>query len=454
MRDLDSELWSLGLTSGEYVYFDGTNFVGSTPSSSNIGNADLTIDTSGARKLILGGATGSDYFTIKDSTDTTEYFRVEGGGTSTFRGTSSSTINAFQSGGTNNAIFQGYNYSGTRVFLLGQSAQNSFFRMYNSAGATKFDIDGTTGRIDAYQDIEWNGAGSHKMILGGALSTDEFTIRNSADTADFFKVNGVGAVWSDGGTGSDTNTWYGSTVPASYAGSTHQNSAFGDEALDALTTGYQNTAVGYKALTTASTGLGNTAVGQASLRDHNGQYSTAIGWQAGFLSTGSSNTFVGAAAGRSKTGGNSVAIGANALYSSLSGGASTAVGVAAGQDITTGGIDSVFIGKDSGRGVTTGSYNTFIGKKTGLSTTLANHVIISDGQENDALTKDNNDNVWFGDNSALATTATNGFVYVRGGAGVPTGTPATSVTGHVPMYADTTNNKLYIYSGGSWVALN
>ena len=71
-----------------------------------------------------------------------------------------------------------------------------------------------------------------------------------------------------------------------------------------------------------------------------------------------------------------------------------------------------------------------------------------------AINRDANGNIVLGDQSALATTATDGFNYVRGGAGAPTGTPATSITGHVPMYADTTNNKLYIYSGGAWVALN
>lgn len=47
---------------------------------------------------------------------------------------------------------------------------------------------------------------------------------------------------------------------------------------------------------------------------------------------------------------------------------------------------------------------------------------------------------------ALATTATNGFFYTPGGAGVPTGVP-TAFTGRVPMYYDTTNNKLYVYNG-------
>jgi hypothetical protein len=55
--------------------------------------------------------------------------------------------------------------------------------------------------------------------------------------------------------------------------------------------------------------------------------------------------------------------------------------------------------------------------------------------------------------AAVATTATDGFLYIPGCAGAPTGTP-TSQTGRVPLVVDTTNNKLYFYSSGSWVAAN
>jgi hypothetical protein len=51
--------------------------------------------------------------------------------------------------------------------------------------------------------------------------------------------------------------------------------------------------------------------------------------------------------------------------------------------------------------------------------------------------------------TALATNATNGFLYVPACAGTPTGTP-TSNTGTAPIVVDTTNNKLYFYSGGAW----
>jgi len=52
-----------------------------------------------------------------------------------------------------------------------------------------------------------------------------------------------------------------------------------------------------------------------------------------------------------------------------------------------------------------------------------------------------------GPGSALATTATDGFIYVAGGAGPPTGTP-TANTGAIALYYDITNDQLYAYNGG------
>jgi hypothetical protein len=55
--------------------------------------------------------------------------------------------------------------------------------------------------------------------------------------------------------------------------------------------------------------------------------------------------------------------------------------------------------------------------------------------------------------ASLATTATDGFPYIPTCAGVPTGTP-TAITGFAPMVVDSTNNKLYVYVGGAWQAMN
>ena len=57
--------------------------------------------------------------------------------------------------------------------------------------------------------------------------------------------------------------------------------------------------------------------------------------------------------------------------------------------------------------------------------------------------------VVIGNTGANATTATDGYLYVPTCAGTPTGTP-TAFTGKSAVVVDTTNNKLYFYSGGAW----
>ena len=51
--------------------------------------------------------------------------------------------------------------------------------------------------------------------------------------------------------------------------------------------------------------------------------------------------------------------------------------------------------------------------------------------------------------TALATTATTGFAFIPSCAGVPTGVPVAQA-GLVPMVIDSTDNRLYFYSGGAW----
>jgi len=59
---------------------------------------------------------------------------------------------------------------------------------------------------------------------------------------------------------------------------------------------------------------------------------------------------------------------------------------------------------------------------------------------------------WASGAGVLNTTATTGFLYIPTCAGVPTGVPET-ITGRIPLVADTTGNKIYAYLGG-WIALN
>ena len=48
--------------------------------------------------------------------------------------------------------------------------------------------------------------------------------------------------------------------------------------------------------------------------------------------------------------------------------------------------------------------------------------------------------------TAGTTAMTDGFFYIPSAAGAPTGVP-TAISGHVPMYYDTTNNFFYVYNG-------
>lgn len=94
-------------------------------------------------------------------------------------------------------------------------------------------------------------------------------------------------------------------------------------------------------------------------------------------------------------------------------------------------------------------YGMYIGAQTGANgANYGLYVNGASGATTNAAVFVNSGNVVLG-GGALATNATSGFTYIPGGAGTPTGTPDT-FTGAVPLYVDTTNHKLYFYSGGAW----
>jgi hypothetical protein len=49
-----------------------------------------------------------------------------------------------------------------------------------------------------------------------------------------------------------------------------------------------------------------------------------------------------------------------------------------------------------------------------------------------------------------ATTATSGFLWIGSSAGAPTGVPTHAAAGLIPVQADTTNNKLWLYINSAW----
>lgn len=87
--------------------------------------------------------------------------------------------------------------------------------------------------------------------------------------------------------------------------------------------------------------------------------------------------------------------------------------------------------------ITNPAANAYVTSRTDASDY---QIYISGGQK---VTIDTNGNVY---TVAGTTSMTYGFFYIPAAAGAPTGVP-TAVSGRLPMYYDSTNNKFYVYNG-------
>ena len=156
------------------------------------------------------------------------------------------------------------------------------------------------------------------------------------------------------------------------------NTAEGQAALLALTTGAYNTAVGFYSMLDNTTGQFNTAVGAATLLTNTGDSNTAIGTGALFSNTtGEQNTATGALALFFNGGNSNTATGAGALQGNSNGNRNTAVGAAAlitnifGNDNTGTGYQALFFNNK-------GSNNTAMGSQALSSNTADGNTAIGD----------------------------------------------------------------------------
>ena len=141
------------------------------------------------------------------------------------------------------------------------------------------------------------------------------------------------------------------------------NTALGAVTLALNTTAEQNTAIGAGALLSNTTGESNTANGAlALLSNTTGIHNVAVGTNALTANTDASfNTAIGADALASNSmGQENTAVGATALMSNTSGLDNVAVGVGALHDNTTG-ANNIAVGLSAGFNQTTGTNNIYIG---------------------------------------------------------------------------------------------
>ena len=213
-------------------------------------------------------------------------------------------------------------------------------------------------------------------------------------------------------------------------GDVASNTALGESALNANTTGSTNSAVGLAALFSNTTGSNNSAVGHEALRNN---------------TTGGSNSAVGREALRSNTVGSfDSAVGRDALRNNTTGSNNSAVGHQALLNNTTGGNNSA-VGREALLNNTTGSSNSAVGREAGR--------YIADGTTANTVT---NNSVYLGaDTKALASGQTNQIVIGYNAIGLGSNTAVlgndsivtTALKGNVGIGTTSPASKLTVTGG-------
>ena len=241
------------------------------------------------------------------------------------------------------------------------SASGSLVLDLQVGGASMFSVD-KAGNVSTAGTLTVAG----QPLLGGG-SASPFLITNTTPATS----STTGALIVSGGLGVATDSWINSVRVGLGLGAVASNTALGNGALNANTTGASNAASGYNSLHSNTTGSVNTAIGYNALYSNTGgNFNTAGGSGALYSNTsGSSNTATGQNALYFNAGGNyNTASGQQALYSNTTGSWNTASGQYALYSNAGGNYNSAS-GQSTLYFNTTGNSNTASGYSALLSNT-------------------------------------------------------------------------------------
>ena len=284
-----------------------------------------------------------------------------------------------------------------------------------------------------------------------------------------------------------------------------QNAAYGNNALDAITTGDGNTAIGSGSASGVTTGTRNIALGRSSLDspdtendnlaigynalagtiaggEYNvavgnysldaltsGDYNTTLGYNAGSaLTTGVRNVIIGSNAGDTMVQGSSnviigdealggglftaskaVVIGRNAGFDMTSAAEATLVGYEAGLNMTTGAGNTILGAHAVGAGVLTGANNVVIGKLAGNDmTSAAGNVLIGEDAGANITTAVANVIIGQGAGETPTSASYNIAIGLNAGASMTTGDLYNTLVGHSAGSSLTSGNR-NIFMGAS-----
>jgi len=363
-------------------------------------------------------------------------------------------IHNFNYGNNGTVTTDGYNtFVGKNAgnFTMGSTVDNTVFSSSNT-GIGEYSLNSNT-------------AGYHNTANGA------FTLRNNT-TGYFNTANGSLAL-------NFNTTGYSNAANGAYAlylnTDGYQNVANGLQALYTNTTGYQNTANGYQALRSNTTGYQNTANGVYALYSNTNSYNTANGYEALYSNTsGSYNTASGYQALRlNTTGHNNTADGNKSLYSNTTGYYNTGGGTRALYLSTTGYQNAALgysAGTYAGSGYTanaTSNNSLYLGYDTrALADAGTNEIVIGAsaiGNGSNSVTLGNtsitktilqgkvgisNSPSYKLDVSGIIRSTAGLSTFVKAGTISDTDFTETALDGL--MAVDSTDNRLYVRSGGIW----
>jgi hypothetical protein len=253
---------------------------------------------------------------------------------------------------------------------------------------------GTSTRI-LYDNSGVVSESANLTFNGTTLTANTFTCTNDSTINSLTIGKGVGAI--------STNTAIGVSTLSSVSLTGGNNTALGYQALQKATSCSNSVAVGSVAGALITNGLYHTHVGYGAGGSYvNGYYGTSLGYAALFNTTGDGNI---------------------------------GIGYAMSQNIQSGSYNIIIGAGTTQVGITTGSYNTVIGSQiTGLSSSLANNIVLADGQGHIRLQSDSSGN-WTSNGNLTLGTAGNKITITEGSGGrlgqiaLVAGTKAITITG-------------------------
>ena len=193
------------------------------------------------------------------------------------------------------------------------------------------------------------------------------------------------------------------------------NTAFGFNALDAITTGDKHVAIGYNAGTAVTEAVGNVLIGEAA---------------GASITTGGSNTLIGRLVGDGfDTEANNTAIGVAALGGSVAGGEY-----------------NVAIGNYAGDALTSGDHNVFVGYNAGTGNTSGQRAVVIGGEAMDSAATTSTGNIVIGWQAGRAITSGeyNLIAGYQSGAAITTGSANVALGQGCLTQPDTESNNIAI----------